>query len=225
MQGHPACKFNILGQHVDLTSGPHCIYFHFACIVSLLEINRTRTRLCWPAGPFGYTFCSAKIATAPCRSPLEFRFLKSPIPTQSLNKQLDSPPLSLWCLMILVKGPGYICAVIRVHVDDLKGGRGGNLFSGLSYESGGPSVLPEIYNAYKVRESEWSDFVLDDAVIESARVQTWETSETWGKPDLSLADWLADPSKSCHEMVGKELEARDFFWTNSWVRGVSLLLL
>ena len=77
--------------------------------------------------------------------------------------------------------------------------------------SGGPSVLPEIYNAYKVRESEWSDFVLDDAVIESARVQTWETSETWGKLDFSLADWLADPSKSCHEMVGKELEARDFF--------------
>ena len=86
---------------------------------------------------------------------------------------------------------------------------GGNLFSGRGRSEA--SVLPEIYNAYKVRESEWSDFVLDDAVIESARVQTWETSETWGKPDLSLADWLADPSKSCHEMVGKELEARDFF--------------
>ena len=62
--------------------------------------------------------------------------------------------------MILVKG-GYICAVIRVHVDDLNGGRERERERAAAATSfpvavgrSEASVLPEIYNAYKVRESE-----------------------------------------------------------------------
>ena len=60
--------------------------------------------------------------------------------------------------MILVKG-GYICAVIRVHVDDLNGGRERERAAAatsfpVAVGRSEASVLPEIYNAYKVRESE-----------------------------------------------------------------------
>ena len=75
--------------------------------------------------------------------------------------------------MIVVRGC-YICAVIWVHVYDPNGGReqGGRaarrrrqpLFRSRSRSLGrseaASSVLPEIYNAYKVRESEWSELRL-----------------------------------------------------------------